>query len=134
MFDINISLGGLFSGCFPCNKEQEIIDDYAQLKLSLKRVDEKTKIQMILAKITNGKHHSSFLFHFTSERTFEITDFYGQEQHQVDSELLCRNIPLMDRNQVVSVLCVRSEKLGDNIKVPEELIQLLTDIVVKQKI
>ena len=132
MINININFANIFRGCFNFHNNKKI-NDLHQLKLAMRRVDNKTKIQMILAKITNGKHHSSFLFHFINDNTFEITDFFGEELHQIDSQLLCRNIPLMNHNSVVSVLCVRSENLKKSIQVSEELIQLLTDIVVKEK-
>ncbi len=126
MFDVVINLTGIFSGCFGGTNSNS---DLRQLKQALHKSDKKTQIQLLLARITNGKYHSSFLFNFTSENSFIITDFYGEEQHQVDSQLLCRNVPIMEHNKVVSVLCIRSEKLK-KIIIQQELIDLLTQVVI----
>ncbi len=127
MFDVVLNFAGIFSGCF--GRTNDSSSDFHQLKMALNKADTKTKIQLLLARITNGKYHSSFLFNFTSENSFIITDYYGEEQHQVDSQLLCRNIPIMDRNKVISVLCIRSEKLK-KIKIQQELIDLLIEVVI----
>ncbi len=127
MFDIVLNFAGIFGNCFGSNRNYN--DNLSQLKKALFRADKKTKIQLLLAKITDHKFHSCFLFQFTSETTFNITDFYGEEQHQVDSQLLCRNVPIMFHNKIVSVLCVRSKKLK-KITVRQELIDLLTQVVI----
>ena len=129
MMDINISFADIFRGCFARSRNNEPKDRLHSFKMALKKSDKpQTQIKMLLGKITNGKYHSSFLFKFTSENTFEITDFYGDADFQTDTELLCKNIPIMDMNQVVWVLCVRSEKMKP-IAIQEELVDLLTDII-----
>jgi hypothetical protein len=133
MFDVNLSFSGLFAGCFGrSQKEEQVIDDYHLLKQALKKANYDTKIQLLLAKITNGKYHSSLLYKFIDENTMRITHLYGQIDNQLTNTFTTRNQPIMDGNGIVQILCVRSERM-EAIEIPCELLDLLSDVVLNEK-
>jgi hypothetical protein len=133
MFEINLNFANIFNGCFGRSQKEEPPSDYTQLKQALKtHIDRETKLQLILAKISNGRYHSSLLYHMTSENTMKITSIYGNLDVKKDNTLATRNIPILNDTNIVSVLCIRSEKLKP-IEVNQELFELLSETVLNEK-
>lgn len=130
MFDFTFNLGEIFTGCFRPKIEEDDNqeDEFHGLRIALKKADRETALSLILAKITNGKNHSSYIYKFITETTVEILSSYGNEQCSANSFFSCRYYQLLDNNEILGILCVRSEKM-EKIIVPEILIEMLTEAI-----
>src|SRR5689334_11690725 len=109
--NFNFNFDGICRGLKCCMRitDDTIKEDLTLLRRAINAHEFPIKISMLLQKIINGKNHSGYLFELINDTEFKILDYYGCIEHQIDSILLSRNIPIVIGSTVKYILCVRGD-------------------------
>ena len=123
MFDVNISLLGLFSGCFRSNEESKNIElELLKDTIALEK-DNDVIISIILMKLCNGSFKAGLLYKYTPG--IELIRSVGHFDHEVITNLNTISIPIFKEQRLRYTLNLVSEKKRRFNRQRHDLIDLL---------
>ena len=121
MFDVILNFEGIFRYLFSRNKKHNNMDFINNLKPH----DKKTRISMILQKISNGHHYLTMLYRHYDNNKFELIDYFGDYNLTKITYFNSITIPIFENNDklIYSIVICRNSK--NKFKFNEELIEVL---------